>query len=133
MGTSYTLYEGRRFFLTIFRVAIALRGILQTIICLSVSRCELGFINSLHFLLPRNSSQFSRFAHSRVGICSTIRYYQGIPKEKSASLRRYEIDYRLVRYFPHESCRSDIIPLKRRESVANFIFFEWSDACKNRL
>ena len=77
MVTSYTLYEGRRFFLTIFRVAIALRGILQTIICLGVSRCEPGFINSLHFLLPRNSSQFSRFAHSRVGICSTIRYYQG--------------------------------------------------------
>jgi hypothetical protein len=130
MVTSYTLYEGRRFFLTRFRVAIALRGILQTIICLGVSRCEPGFINSLHFLLPRNSSQFSRFAHSRVGICSTIRYYQG---KFEASLRRYEIDYRLVRYFPHESCRSDIIPLKRRESVANFIFFEWSDACKNRL
>ena len=34
MVTSYTLYEGRRFFLTIFRVAIALRGILQTIIIL---------------------------------------------------------------------------------------------------
>ena len=44
MVTSYTLYEGRRFFLTIFRVAIALRGILQTIICLSVSRCELGLL-----------------------------------------------------------------------------------------